>query len=130
VSLNGALTEHKQSVNNFGYCLWYNRRPKLRPLSIIEVLAACLGAVFNVVIITRQDERQQSIKTASTERQHRINHFGCCIIYNPRAVPLHLPIIKVLAAFRGNMVSVNFTTPDHERQQSVNRASTILSVAS
>jgi hypothetical protein len=38
-------------------------------------------------------------------------------------VLLRLPILKVLAAFRGNMVRVNVTTPENERQQSINRAS-------
>jgi hypothetical protein len=45
-------------------------------------------------------------------------------LYNPRAVLLGVHIIKVLAAFRGNMVSVNVTTPGIEHQQSINRAST------
>jgi len=31
----------------------------------------------------------------------------CCILYHPRAVLCYLPIIKVLAAFIGNMVCVN-----------------------
>jgi hypothetical protein len=45
-------------------------------------------------------------------------------LYNPRAVLWHLPIIEVLAAFIGNIVSVDTATPQNERQQSVNRAST------
>jgi len=39
-------------------------------------------------------------------------------------VVLRLPRIEVLAAFRGNMVSVNVTTTEIVRQQSINRAST------
>jgi hypothetical protein len=69
-------------------------------------------------------QHQQSVNRASTEHQQSINDFGCCILYNPKAVLLHIPIIKVLAAFRGNMVSFNVTTPQNERQQSINRAST------
>jgi len=46
------------------------------------------------------------------------------------AVVWLLSIIKVLAAFIGNMVTVDVATPENERQQSVNRASTILGVAS
>jgi hypothetical protein len=34
-----------------------------------------------------------------------------CILYNPRAVLRHFPIFEVLAAFIGNMVSVNAATP-------------------
>ena len=47
----------------------------------------------------------------------------CCILYNPRAVLRHLSIIKVLAAFIGNIVFVGTVTPQNERQQSVNRVS-------
>jgi len=65
-------------------------------------------------------QRQQRVNKASTEHQQSMNDFLCCILYNPRVVLLRLPIIKVLAAFRGNMVSVNVTTPEDERQQSVN----------
>jgi len=68
--------------------------------------------------------RQQSVNSASTEHQQSINNYGCSIVYNPRAVLLRLPIIKVLATFRGNMVSVNVTTPDNDRLQSINIAST------
>jgi hypothetical protein len=130
MSVKGVLTEYKQSVDNFGGCIWYHPRPELRLLCIIKVLAASIGNLFNVVATTWQDERQQSVKTASTEHQHRINDFGYCIVYNPWAVLLHLPIIEVLAVCRGNMVMVNLTTPENERQQSINRASTILGVAS
>jgi len=74
------------------------------------------------------------------ERQQSINDFGCCIFYNPRAVLRRLSVINVLAAFIGNMVNVNITTPDNQhqlsintastqRQQCVNRVSTILGIA-
>ena len=67
----------------------------------------------------------------STEHQQSVNNFRCCIIYNPWAVLPHLPIIKVLLTFMGNIVWVHSSTPklsvtraSTERQQSVNRAST------
>ena len=69
-------------------------------------------------------ECQQSINTASIECQQSVNNFGCCILYNPRAVLLHLPIIEVLPAFIGNIVCIDTATPQTERQYSVNRAST------
>ena len=44
-------------------------------------------------------ERQLSVNRASTERQQSVNNLGYCILYNPRAMLQHLPIINVLAAF-------------------------------
>jgi len=58
------------------------------------------------------------------ERQHSVNDFRCCILYNPRAMLQLLPIIKVLAAFIGNNVNVDVASPENQRQQSVNRVST------
>jgi len=69
-------------------------------------------------------ERQQSVNRASTERQQSVNEFGCGILYNPRVVLRHLPIIEVLAAYIGNIVNVDVAEPENERRQSVNRAST------
>jgi len=62
--------------------------------------------------------------TPKIERQQSVFDFGSCILYNPRAMLRLLPIIKVLAAFLGNMVNVIFTTPKNEHQQSVNRTTT------
>jgi len=101
----------------------------------MEVVAVCIGNMVNLVVTTQKDERQQSVKTVSTKRQQSINRastehqlsindFGCCIMNNPRAALLHLPIINVLATFRGNIVGVDVTTPEDEHQQSINRAST------
>jgi hypothetical protein len=61
---------------------------------------------------------------SENERQQSVNNFGCCILYNPRAVIRHLPIIEVLAAFIGNIVSVDTATPQNEHQHSVNELST------
>jgi len=57
-----------------------------------------------------------SVNTAST-------NFVCCILYNPRAVLWHLPIIEILAAFIGDIVFVDTATPQAEHQQSINRVS-------
>jgi len=65
-----------------------------------------------------------SVNRASTERQLSVNESGCCIMYDPRAMLRHLPIIEVLAACIGNIVNVDVAAPENERQQSVNRAST------
>jgi hypothetical protein len=75
-------------------------------------------------------QRQQSVNSASTEHQHSINDYLCCILYNPGALLLCLPLITVSAAFRGNIVSVNVTTPENEHQQSINRQSAILGLGS
>ena len=81
----------------------------LRHLPIIEVLAAFIGDIVCVDTATAQAEHQQSvnrasiehqqsINTASTECQQSVNDFGCCILYNTRAVLWQLPIINILAA--------------------------------
>jgi len=81
----------------------------LRHLSRIKVLAAFIGNIVFVDTVTRQNERQQSVNTASTDRQQSINTvptecqqsvnaFGCCIMYIPRALLRHMSIINVLAA--------------------------------
>ena len=54
------------------------------------------------------------------ERQWSVNDFGCCILYNPRAIQRLLPIIEVLATCIGNTVYVDVASPENERQQSVN----------
>jgi hypothetical protein len=61
---------------------------------------------------------------SENERQQNVNDFACCILCYPRAVLQLLSIIEVLAAFTGNMVNVDVTSPDNKCQQSVNRAST------
>jgi len=69
---NRASTEHKQRVHNFWYCIWYEPRAKLQRLSRIEKLATYTGyAIY--VIVTPQQEHQQSVKTASTERPQSFN---------------------------------------------------------
>jgi hypothetical protein len=79
----------------------------------------------------------QSQPQSENERQQSINDFGCCILCHPRAVVRLLSIMKELAAFLGNMVNIDVASPNIERQQSGNRASsqrqrasTILGVAS
>jgi len=39
-------------------------------------------------------ECQQRVNTASTECKQSVNDFRCCIVYNPKAVLWHLPIIE------------------------------------
>ena len=124
----------------------------LQLLPIIEVLAAFIGNMVNVTIATPENHHQPSVNTASTQRQHSVNtastqrqhsvnrvstqcqqsvnNFRCCVLCNPKAVLWHLPIIELLATVRGNIVKVDFATPKHERHQSINRASTILGIAS
>ena len=92
--------ERQQSVNDFGCCILYNPRAILRLLPIIEVLAGFRDNMVNAVVATPKNERQQSVNRASTERQQSVNNLGYCIIYNPRAMLQHFPIINVSAAFR------------------------------
>jgi hypothetical protein len=65
--------ERQQSVNNFVCCILYNPRGVLQHLSIIEVLAAFIGNIVIVNIVTPRNERQPSVNTASTERQQSMN---------------------------------------------------------
>jgi hypothetical protein len=65
-----------------------------------------------------------SIISMSTGHQQSINDFGQCILYDLRAVLVCLPILEVLVAIMGNMVSANVATPKNEHQQRVNREST------
>jgi len=105
------LSEHErqQSVNDFVCCILYNPRAVLQHLSIIEVLAAFIGNIVFVNIITHQNERQQTVNTASTERQQSVNTvstdcqqsvnaFRCCIMFIPRAPLRHMSAINILAA--------------------------------
>jgi hypothetical protein len=102
--------ERQQSVNDLVWCILFNPRDVLWHLPIIEVLAAFIGNIVCVDTGTPQNEHPQnvnrastecqpSINTALTECQHSVNYFGCCILYNPRAVLPYIPRFNVLAAF-------------------------------
>jgi len=108
-SLPQSETERQQSVNDFVGCIMCNPKAVLRHLSIIEVLAAITRNIVCVDTATLPNERQQSVKRASTEHHHRVNRvstqcqqgvndFGHCILYNPRALLCQMSIIIVLAA--------------------------------
>jgi len=108
-SLHLSENQRQQSVNDFVCGILYNRRAVLQHLSEIEVLAAFIGNIVFVDTVTPQNERQQSVNTASTERhqsinpvstdcQQSVNAFGCCIMYIPRALLWDMSIINVLAA--------------------------------
>ena len=67
-------------------------------------------------------ERQPSINTVTTECPQSVNPLGCCIMYNPRALLLYIPIINELAAILGKCHRGMVTTPvsksaSTERQQ-------------
>jgi hypothetical protein len=68
-----SANERQQSVNDFVCCILYNPRAMLRHLFIIEVLAAFIGKIVLVNTVTPQNEHQQSVNTASTERQMSVN---------------------------------------------------------
>jgi hypothetical protein len=65
--------ERQQSVNDFVCCILYNPRAVLQHLSIIEVLAAFIGNIVIVNTVTPRNERQLSVNIASTERQQSMN---------------------------------------------------------
>jgi len=108
-SLHLSENERQQSVNDFVCCILYSPRAVLWHLSIIEVLAACIGNIMFVDTVTPQNEHQQSVNTPSTEHQQSmntvstecqqsVNAFGCCIMYIPRALLQHMSIMNILAA--------------------------------
>jgi len=65
--------ERQQSVNDFVCCTLYNPRAVLRHLCIIDVLAAFIGNIVCVDIVAPQNERQQSVNSASKEHQQSVN---------------------------------------------------------
>jgi hypothetical protein len=65
--------ERQQSVNDFVCCILYNPTAVLRHLSIIEVLAAFIRNIVCVDTIAPQNERQQSVNSASTEHQQSVD---------------------------------------------------------
>jgi hypothetical protein len=61
---------------------------------------------------------------SENERQQSVNDFVCCILYHQRAALRYLSIFNVLATYIDKIVNVNVASPDNERQQTVNTAST------
>ena len=111
----------------------YNTRAVLRLLPIMEVLASIIDTKVNVDVAIHNNQCQQTINRASTERQlsvnrppiehqqsvnrvstehqQSINNLGCCILYDSRAVLRHLPIINIVAAFVGKRERDKVTAP-------------------
>jgi hypothetical protein len=61
---------------------------------------------------------------SENDRQQSVTNFQCSILYNPIAELRHLPMMKVLAAFKGKILGVDSATPQTARQYRVNRLST------
>ena len=96
MSVNWASTEHQQSINR-------------------------ASTEHQQSINRASTEHQQSINTVSTECQQSVNTFGCCIMYNPRALLRHISIINVLAAILRKCDRDMVTTAVwNQRQPSVN----------
>jgi len=66
-------SEHQQSVNNIGCCILYNPRSLLRLIPVFEVVATFIGFTVYVDVASHENERQQTITTASTERHRSFN---------------------------------------------------------
>jgi len=112
--------ERQQRVNDFVGCISCNPKAVLRHLSIMEVLAALRDNIVCVDTATPPNGRQQSLNRASTEHQQSfnrastecqqsispgliqcqqsVNDFGCCILYNPRALLRQISRIILLVA--------------------------------
>ena len=129
LSVNTASTEHQQSVNRAStQC-----EQSVNRVSTLLGVASCIiqGLWYgidpystywqpfcaNEIVTTLQ-------QLSGNERQQSVNDFVFCILYNPRAVLQHLFIIELLAVCIGTIVCVNTATPQNERQKSINRAST------
>jgi len=68
----------------------------LHNLPRINIMATVMSERYRDIVISQ----------SHNERQQSVNDLLYCIVYNPRAVLRHLPIIEVLAAFIGNLVCV------------------------
>ena len=123
----------QQSVNDFVCCILCHRRAVPRRLSIIEVLVGFTDKIANVDIVSPDNDCQQSVNRASTERQQSITrasteHQQCWV--------LHLVWFKGCAtAFTHNQFIGSLCWQKGNRhghspnlKMSVNRASTILCV--
>jgi hypothetical protein len=110
--------ERQQSVNDLVSCILHNLGAGLRHLPKIVVLAACKAILYASILLhlkmsvhTSSTQHQQSINTASIECQQSVNDFGCCILYNPRALLRHMPRISLLAAVMSKRYRDMVTTP-------------------
>jgi len=94
-----------------------------------------IGVIGNILCVdtaTTQNERQQSVNTASTEHeqsintvstecQQSVNDFECCILCNSMALLRHILIIKLLTAvMRKEIATWSQPQSGNERQQCVN----------
>jgi hypothetical protein len=61
---------------------------------------------------------------SENQRHQTINNVECGILYNPRVLLRDLPRVEEVISFIWNIVCVDTATPQNERQQSVNSAST------
>jgi len=111
----------------------------VRPVPVIEVLAAFIGNMVKVVVATPKNERQQSVNRASTERQQSINRVSteCQQSVNRESTIFGRQLVRDLLAITqiertGSLYTQNRQrhSKSHSLKQSVNRASTILCVAS
>jgi len=127
-SVNRASTERQQSVNTASS----QRQQSVNRVSTILSVASwifqalCYGIYPESTYwqpLSAKEIATWSQPQSENERQQSVNNFVCFILYNPRAVLQHLPIIKVLAAFIGDIVCVDTATAQTEHHQSVNRAS-------
>jgi hypothetical protein len=110
MTINRASTERQQSINNLGCCILYNPRAVLRHVPKIQVLAAFIGNLMFVDTATPQNEHDQRVNRASTERQQSVNK---------ASTKRQQHINSASTAYQQSVNSVST-----ERQQSVNRAST------
>jgi hypothetical protein len=125
--------ERQQRMNDFVCYSMYNPRDVIGYSTIIKVSAAIIGNIMSVDTVTPQNERQLSVNSASTEHQlsvnrasterqqsiytvsteckQSVNAFGCCMIYNRRALLWYRPIINILAAILCKCDRDMVTTP-------------------
>jgi hypothetical protein len=97
-SVNRASSEHQHSIKRastilgVASCIIQQRYYCIHPESKYW---PHLGAIWSLSMLL---QRKLCINRASTEHQQSVNNLGCCILYNPRAVLWHRPIINVIAA--------------------------------
>ena len=98
-SVNRASTEHQQS--RVWHLVWSNGSTTAftHNRSIGRLYRQYRECRCRCTWKWASTECQQSVNKASTEHQQSINNLECCILYNPRTILQHLPIINVSAAF-------------------------------
>jgi len=133
-SVNRASTERQQSVNRAST----ERQQSVNSASTERQQSVNRASTERQQSVNRvSTERQQSINTASTQRPHSINRvstecqrFWVLHLVQSKGCAMEFTHNRSIGHLYGNIVQVDIAIPKNHCQQSLNRASTILGIAS